>query len=98
MPLNAYGVLGTFVAAAMAIGAVVTWLIGPRRPAAAILPIASSVLTLSVVGHSLKIGVGPSVNLFGYEVHLPFDLALATVVAVVVALVQRVILGRRAAS
>jgi hypothetical protein len=91
-------VLGTFVGAAIAIGAVVTRIVGPRRPAAAILPIGSSIVTLSVVGHSLKVGVGPSVNLFGYDVHLPFDLAVATVVAVVVALLQRALLARRVAA
>ncbi len=97
MPLNAYGVLGTFVAAAVAIGAAVTWIVGPRRPMAAVLPVGAGILALSAVGHSLKVGVGPSVSLFGYDVHLPFDLAVAAVVAVVVSVVQRAVLARRAA-
>jgi hypothetical protein len=95
MPLNAYGVLGTFVAAAVAIGSAVTWIVGPRRPSAAVLPIGAGVIALSVVGHSLKVGVGPSISLFGYDVHLPFDLAVATVVALAVALIQRAFLSRR---
>ena len=97
MPLNAFGVLGTFVAAAVAIGTALTWIVGPRRPTAAILPVGASILALSIVGHSLKVAVGPSVNLFGYDVRLPFDLMVATIVAVVVSVAQRAVLSRRAA-
>lgn len=98
MPLNAYGVLATFVGASIAIGALVARLIGPRRPAAAILPVSASIVALGAVGHSLKLGFGPTVNLFGYDVRLPFDLALAAVVSITVALVQRSVMRARASS
>lgn len=98
MPLNAYGVLATFVGASIAIGVLVTRLIGPRRPAAAILPVSASIVALGAVGHSLKLGFGPTVNLFGYDVRLPFDLALAAVVSIAVALVQRSVIRARASS
>src|SRR3954462_11266662 len=97
MPLSAYALLGTFVAAAVAIGSAVTWVVGPRRPRAAVLPVAASVVALGSVGHQLKAGVGPTVNLYGYDVRLAFDLALALVVSLAVALVQRAILARRVA-
>ena len=96
MPLNAYGVLATFLASAGVIGSIVTWLVGPRRRAAAVLPVGASIVALDVVGHQMKgIGVGPTVNLFGFEVRLLFDLSVALVVSVAVALVQRAVLDAR---
>jgi len=92
MPLAAYGVLATFVGAATLIGSVVTWLVGPRRPAAAVLPVAVSIVALGTVGHRLRFGLGPAVSLFGFEVRLVFDLGLALVVSLVVALAQRALL------
>lgn len=99
MPLNAYGVLATFLASAGVIGSAVTWLVGPRRPAAAVLPVGASIVALDVVGHQVKgIGIGPSVNLFGFEVRLLFDLGVALAVSVAVALLQRAVLGARRSS
>ena len=61
------------------------------------LPVAASVVALGSVGHQLKAGFGPTVNLYGYDVRLAFDLGLAFVVALATALVQRAVLERRAA-
>ena len=97
MPASAYALLGTFVASAAAIASAVTWIVGPRRRSAAILPIAASVVALGSVGHQVKAGLGPTVNLYGYDVRLAFDLGLALVVSLAVALAQRAFLARRAA-
>jgi hypothetical protein len=96
MPPSAFALLGTFVVAATGIACAVTWLIGPRRRSAAVLPVIASVGVLGSFGHQLKAGFGPTVNLYGYDVRLTFDLGLAFVVALAVALVQRAILDRRA--
>ena len=97
MPASAFALLATFVASAAAIASAVTWLVGPRRRSAAVLPVVASVAALGSVGHQMKVGFGPAVTLYGYEVRLAFDLGLAFVVSVAVALVQRAILRRRAA-
>ncbi len=97
MPVSAFALLGTFVAAATAIAIAVTWVVGPRRVSAAVLPVGATVIAIGSVGHQLKLGVGPTVNLYGYEVRLAFDLGLALVIALAVALLQRTVLERRAA-
>jgi hypothetical protein len=94
MPASAYALLATFVGSAAAIASAVTWVVGPRRRAAVVLPIAASVAALGSMGHQVKAGLGPTVNLYGYDVRLPFDLGLALVVSLVVALVQRAVLDR----
>src|SRR3954447_16303796 len=97
MPPSAFALLGTFVGAAVGIACGVTWVVGPRRRSAAVLPVAASVVALGSVGHQLKAGFGPTVNLYGYDVRLAFDLGLALVVSLAVALVQRAVLERRTA-
>lgn len=95
MPLNAYGVLVTFMAAGALIGSAIGWLVGPRRWAAVILPVAAAIASLGTFGHRLRIGFGPTVDLFGFEVHLFSDLGLAAAFALLVALVQRAVLRSR---
>jgi hypothetical protein len=98
MPASAFALLATFVGSAAGIASAVTWIVGPRRRAAAVLPVAASVAALGSVGHQLKLGFGPTVNLYGYDVRLAFDLGLALVVSLAVAVVQRIIWNRRIAS
>ena len=95
MPLSAYGVRATFVGVAATAGSVVTWFVGPRRPRAAIVPIGASIVALGSLGHGSRIGVGPTVSLFGYEVRFFFDAGLAIAVALAAALVQRAIIRSR---
>ncbi len=97
MPASAYALLATFVGSATAIASAVTWFIGPRRRSAAVLPVVASVAALGSVGHQMKLGFGPTVTLYGYDVRLAFDLGLALVVSLTVALVQRAMLRRRTA-
>ena len=96
MPLSAFALVATFVGSAIAIACVVTWLVGPRRWAAFVLPSLAAVAALGSVGHQARLGVGPTVNLYGYDVRLLFDLGLAFVVSLVVAVGQRLVLEWRA--
>jgi hypothetical protein len=93
MPLNAYGVLATFMAAGTVIGSAIGWLVGPRRWAAAVLPVLAAITSLGTLGHRLRIGFGPTVPLFGFEVHFFSDLGFAALFALVAALVQRAAFG-----
>jgi hypothetical protein len=95
MPAAAYGVLAVFTAASIVAGLVAWWLIGPRTAWAAILPIAATFGALYVSGHRLGLRVGPVMQLFGFDVALLFDLSLAVVVALAVALLQRLAVGIR---
>lgn len=98
MPLNAYGVLATFVAAGAALGSAIGWAVGPRRWWAVVAPVVAAIAALGTFGHRLKIGFGPTVPLFGFEVHLFSDLALAALTALAAALVQRGVLAVRGRS
>ncbi|HVB26685.1 MAG TPA: hypothetical protein VNE21_02095 [Mycobacteriales bacterium] len=93
MPLNAYGVLATFMAAGTVIGSAIGWLVGPRRWAVAILPVLAAIASLGTLGHRLRIGFGPTVPLFGFEVHLFSDLGFAALFALLAAVVQRGAIG-----
>ncbi len=93
MPLNAYGVLATFVAAGAAIGSAIGWLVGPRRWTSLILPVIAAIASLGTIGHRLRIGFGPTVPLFGFDVHLLSDLGFASFFALVAAVGQRAVLS-----
>lgn len=89
MPASAYSLLATFVVISVAAGALATWAIGPRHPWAAVLPALAAFGSLYLVGHRLVLAIGPEVNLFGWQVSLPFDVAVALAAAVIAAALQR---------
>jgi hypothetical protein len=89
MPPEAIALLLFFVGVAFVVGAVAAYAVGPRRPWAAILPILGAFGSLYVVGHRIGLSLGPQVNLFGFEVAIVWDVAVAIVAAVVVAVLQR---------
>jgi hypothetical protein len=91
MPLNAYGVLATFMTAGAVMGSVIGWLVGPRRWMVVILPVLAAITSLGTIGHRLKIGFGPTVPLFGFDVHLFSDLGFAAGFALLAALAQRAV-------
>jgi hypothetical protein len=95
MPAAAFGVLAVFTTAAIIAGLVAWWLVGSRIPLGPLLPIVAAFAALYVSGHRLKIEVGPSTELFGFQVSLLFDLVLAVVVALGVALLGRLASGPR---
>ena len=97
MPAAAFGILLFFTVAAIVVGAAVTWLIGPRRPIAMVLPILAAFGALYVVGHRSGLAVGPTVELFGFQVNLLFGLAAAALLAGIAAKAQCMLLTRRAA-
>ncbi len=95
MPPAAFALLGFFVAVAAGAGAGATAIVGPRRPVAVLAPVAAAFGGLYLVGHRLGLSIGPSVRLFGFDVALVWDVAVAIGAALAAALVQRAILERR---
>jgi len=95
MPAAAFGVLAVFTAAAIVAGLLAWWLVGSRLPLGPLLPIVAAFLALYVSGHRLGIELGPSTELFGFQVSLAFDLVLAVAVAFVVAAIGRLGMGPR---
>lgn len=86
-----------FLGVSLAAGAAATGLIGPRKPLAVIAPTLAAVVALYLVGHRLGLSAGPSVRLFGFQVSLLFDVAVAVGAALLAAAVQRELAVRRRA-
>lgn len=97
MPAAAFQLFLFFTAVAIGVGLVAWWVIGPRRPLAAILPVLGSFLTLYIVGHKSGLAVGPTMQLFGFEVNLLWDVLCAVMGAAIVAKAQCMVLTARAA-
>ena len=95
MPINAYALFLSFAALAVAIGCVTAWVVGPRRRAAAVVPVLGAFMAMYVIGHRGGVHAGPSVDLFGYQVTLFFDIGVAVVGAAVGAIAQCLVLSRR---
>ncbi len=93
MPPSAYALVVTFAIVSVLAGILAARVVGPWRPWAALVPALAGFGALYVVGHRLAIGLGPTVTLFGWEVWLPFDVAVALVVALGAAGLQRLALG-----
>lgn len=89
MPAAAFALLAFFVGVSLVAGLLAWWLIGPRRPWGAVLPTLGAFGALYLFGHLLEISPGPTVDLFGFDVAILFDVGLALLVAVCVALLQR---------
>jgi hypothetical protein len=95
VPAAAFGVLAVFTTAAIAAGLLAWWLLGTRMPLGPLLPILAAFGALYVSGHRLHLELGPTTELFGFQVALLFDLALALVVAFGVAALLRLASGPR---
>ena len=98
MPPEAIALLAVFTIVAIVVGSMAAYAVGPRRPAAVILPINGAFASLYVVGHRLALGLGPQLNLFGFEVSIVWDLVVASTTAIIVAVVQRAAQRRRSAT
>ncbi len=92
MPAAAFALLAFFIVVSILAGAAAWWLIGPHRPWALLLPTIGAFGALYLFGHLLEWSFGPTVELFGFTVALPFDIGVALVVAAAAAAVQRVAL------
>ena len=89
MPASAYALLGVFTALSALAGWLAAWTVGPRRWWAGIGPAVAAFAALYLVGHRIVLRIGPQVDLFGWEVSLPFDVGVALASALAGALVQR---------
>ena len=94
VPASALHLLAFFTFAALVIGALAAWVVGPRRWWAVIVPAGSAFLALWAIGHRSGMAVGPTVILFGFEVNLLFDLGAATLAAAIAALAQCLVVSR----
>lgn len=92
MTSAAYALVGLFTAISTAGGLLAARLVGPWRWWAPLLPILASFGSLYLVGHRLGWNAGPQVPMFGFRVSLPFDVAVAMVVALATAASQRIAL------
>ncbi len=97
MPASAYALLGVFTLLSITVGVVAAWVIGPRRGAAAIIPVLAAFGALYWVGHRSGLALGPTIELLGYSVAIVQDVLAAVLAAGTAALVQRAVLVRRAA-
>jgi hypothetical protein len=97
VPAAAFALVGFFAVVALLAGAAAWWIVRPRRPAALLFPVVASFAALYLVGHRLGLSIGPEVTLFGFQVAIAWDVAVAVVAAGVAALLQSWLLrGRRA--
>ncbi|MEO8509975.1 MAG: hypothetical protein ABI534_01915 [Chloroflexota bacterium] len=92
MPASAYLLAGLFVAISLGAGALAWWTVGPRRAVALPLPMVVAFALLYLAGHRLGWQAGPTVELLGFELALPFDIALALVGGFAAAVIQRPLL------
>jgi hypothetical protein len=97
MPASVSLLLGFFLLVSLLAAAIAVAAVGPRRPAALIVPTVVTVLALWGLGHGSGVAVGPTVELFGFEVNLLLDLAVAQVAALIAAISQCLLLGRLSA-
>lgn len=88
MTSAAYALIGLFAAISVMSGVVASKLIRPWRWWTPLLPIAASFGSLYLVGHRLGWSAGPEVPVLGFRVALPFDVAVALVVALAAAATQ----------
>ena len=96
MPASAFALVVFFVAVSIVIGVAATWIVGPRRRLAIIVPVLAAFLALYVVGHRGGLELGPTMILFGFQVAIVQDVVVAVVAAGLAALLQRSLLTRRA--
>jgi hypothetical protein len=94
MPIAALALLSVFTLIALASGIGAWRAIDPRRRWGAIIPAGAAFGALYVVGHRLGWTFGPEVNLFGFDVALPWEILLAIVTATAVAWLQRAVADR----
>jgi hypothetical protein len=95
MPANAYAVLALFTMVSVLCGIGAAWVVGPRRWPAVIVPTLAAFLALYWVGHRSGLELGPTLELFGFRVAIVQDVVAAAAAALVGALVQRAVVGRR---
>jgi hypothetical protein len=104
MPPQAYALVTLFLVCSVLVGIAAVRLVaragGPRGRLAYVLPVIGGFAAFYLVGHRFGIAVGPQVELFGFQVALLGDILIGFAAALAVALVQailgRLLAGRRA--
>lgn len=77
----AYALIGLFTLISAISGLLAARLIGPWRWWSPLLPMLVSFGALYLAGHRFGWSAGPEVPMFGFRVALPFDVAVAMIVA-----------------
>jgi hypothetical protein len=96
MPVSVYALIATFVAVSIVAGVAAARIVGPWRPWAPLVPATFAFGALYLVAHRWGESIGPQVRIWGWEVALPFDVAVAIGAALLGAVVQaRVVRGLR---
>jgi hypothetical protein len=95
MPASAYGLVVMFSVIALLCGIAATWIVGPRRLAAVVIPALVAFLALYWVGHRSGLELGPTVEILGFRVAIVQDVIAGALGALVAAVCQRWVLGRR---
>lgn len=99
VPSQAYALVATFVVISVVLGFVGVRVVaragGPTALRSYLLPIVAAFLAFYLIGHRLGISVGPEFPLYGFRVALLGDVAIGLGAALVVALVQALLVGRR---
>ncbi len=93
MPTAAYGLITVFATVSVLSGVLAARVVGPWRWWAVALPALAAFGALYLVGHRWVMSIGPQVGLFGWEVALPFDVAVALATALGAAGAQRLFLA-----
>lgn len=88
MPASAYALVGLFTVISVIAGLLASWFVGPRRRWSPLLPAIAAFGALYLVGHRLMVRVGPTVEIFGWQVSIVFDVAVALGAAFATALLQ----------
>ncbi len=81
MPASAFALLGVFILLSIGVGIAAAWVVGPRQRAAVVLPVLAAFAGLYVVGHRTGLQLGPTIDLFGYQVAIVQDVVVAVVAA-----------------
>jgi hypothetical protein len=102
MPAEAYALIALFAVLSVIAGIGATRVVatvvrtrGIPGWRASILPIVAAFVAFYLIGHRFGISIGPEIGLFGFQVALLGDVAIAFAVALIVAAIQLVVLGRR---
>lgn len=77
MPPSAYALIATFALVSVLSGIAAASLLGPRQWWAVLLPALAAFGGLYLLAHRWPVSIGPTVELFGWDVALPFNIAVA---------------------
>jgi hypothetical protein len=91
MSSEAFALLGVFTMICVAAGVIAWRLLLADLAWGALLPAATAFAVLYLIGHRLGWTYGPTVQLFGFEVALPWEVLLALVTAMAVAGLHRIL-------